>query len=644
MKNKKHKQTDDWNYLAPYPKPGKNEDRLVSRVETFTNVLLKTMGAIAFVFNILIKPFSFISQLFEKRTWEKRELAVPADELVQPEEPGVAVANKTQAMDQNFFYSLKQGRIWYKPIAASKQSPWKLFGPDGLPPGGNKLTSISSDGVNVIGIDESRTVHYVHTDAINFVLTKNNWKIKNISLDWTDHWFSMPIAGSIVGLMRGHELKVPENCHAVAISQKGPETGYYTDMSGKKQPEFFVGVTTLYVLSTNGRIYFADPWLGNEFRNEITAPEDGQFVAENMAASASTVFLLRRDKTGKPVMYTRFADFDSLGSNPLLPATYDADNHTPLVRRLPAEDWIQQPEIILKDQARVTSKIAILQTGRGQNNRQLRVEGANAEGEPGFFLKGIYEKDWHFEVVKGLVLEENKQAVLEKAPPPPVDFNAKQFTFNQEVPIKTIQIKKFLRHGLNERGLHTIVELELSNGRKLELPLYAQRRLTHLLGFNNNLPYWQLVMPKEYQQEKDPEVRAVLKALFKNNTDISVNVNELENGDIQMSNSNGISIEFNPIKPNIVQLLSKHQTISSGEAPQLEAYPKIANSKKADTKLKTKPQKDNKAMSATNAKASVLNGVAPTENNAALLTKASLKKEKPTTQDEIDMTRAPKLR
>ncbi len=74
-------------------------------------------------------------------------------------------------------------------------------------------------------------------------------------------------------------------------------------------------------------------------------------------------------------MFTRYGDFDSIGSNPALKATYNPNNNIPLIRFIPSEDWILQPSISLEGIARLTKNISILQIGWGQNNQQLRVQG-----------------------------------------------------------------------------------------------------------------------------------------------------------------------------------------------------------------------------------------------------------------------------
>ncbi|CAF4732485.1 unnamed protein product, partial [Rotaria sp. Silwood2] len=180
-------------------------------------------------------------------------------------------------------------------------------------------------------------------------------------------------------LFKNPILKSLPHYRSIVMSHKGHDTMYYTDMNGKKHPDPYVGVTTIYILNEDGtRIFFADPWLQNKFDNELTTPEDGQFKAETLAASASTVFLIQRARNeyGKEVnkIFTRFADFDSIGSNPALRATYNQNNIIPLIRIIPSEDWIEQPSILLDEKARLTKNISILQIGWGQDNRQLRVQ------------------------------------------------------------------------------------------------------------------------------------------------------------------------------------------------------------------------------------------------------------------------------
>jgi hypothetical protein len=217
----------------------------------------------------------------------------------------------------------------------------------------------------------------------------------------------------VVNLFKNPILESIKNYRSIAMSHKGHDTMYYTDMRGKKHPDPYVGVTTIYTLNEDGtRIFFADPWLQNKFENEITTPEEGQFKAETLSASASTIFLIQRarNENGREInkMYTRFGDFDSIGSNPALKATYNPMNKIPLIRFLPAEDWIHQPSILLEGKTRLTKNISILQIGWGQNSRELRVQGQNQQGQNGYFFKNIYDKQWNFQITDDMTIPEDE--------------------------------------------------------------------------------------------------------------------------------------------------------------------------------------------------------------------------------------------
>lgn len=534
-------------FKPPHPEPDEKQQRLTAIVEGIANAIKRILLVISYIFKPITAIINFFQKRAENKRWKKRESEIPENEKTPPTQDLIHIANETQAFDHRFYYKVKDGRIWFKPIAATHPSAWKLFSPDGLPRIGVKVRSISSDGENLIAIDDQGVVNYVHTHKIAYSLSKNDWKIDEMNTDWTDHWLSIPIIGEVVGRKQGHYLTLPEDAVGFAISQKGPETGYYTDISGKNQPEFLVGVTTLYCLCRNGRIRFADPWLPNKFDNEITAPEDGQFVAESMSAAASTIFLMRRDQNGNPMMYTRFADFDSLGSNPLLPASYDPDNHTPLIRRLPAEDWVKQPTIELTGQARLTSKITIIQTGRGQACRELRVEGTDKDGKSGYYTKSIYSNHWSFQHTEQVPLEFKDIPRAPSPPAPPINFVLSQFSTKTPLPLKSVALNKFLRHGLNERGLHTTLELTLKNDRHLTIPLYARRGLDHLLLKRNEQPNWLLVLPKIYRDDPDPGVQAVILALFGKNLTCDVDVDESAAEDIKIcSKNNSFKFTFSP--------------------------------------------------------------------------------------------------
>ena len=235
------------------------------------------------------------------------------------------------------------------------------------------IREISADGDNLIAVSGSGRVFYMKFSTFK-------WQ-----LDW--------------GMPASAILYLPAN-RSWAIAHKGPEVGGYEDPDGKFMA-ISAGVTTLYSLSKDGRtLQYADPWLHPEFNYFINTPLRGRFTAEAMSASASTIFLI--GKNGR--MFTRLADFDSLGTDPLLKYSFEPCAKSDVIR-LPSEDWREQPRI----NDRITAKITILQNGRGNAARELRVEGVDGEGNGGYYSKRIFGEAWTFvktgAVVAGPFLE-----------------------------------------------------------------------------------------------------------------------------------------------------------------------------------------------------------------------------------------------
>lgn len=525
--------------LQPYPIDSK-QDKVVESVTRLARGVFSFTETLSHVLSICFYPIKCILSYFSNLVRTKK-----------PQEPTEAIPlslDGTQkiAMDNKFYYTINEGKILYKPIAATANAPWKPFGNDAgfADKAHTPLKAVRADGDNIVAVDEQNHIHYAKSYGVDVQVAFDGpeWEATTTSkATWTTKWFSMDVVAPVLNRFKDPTLTLSEKARSFGISHKGADALYYTDMAGKKHPDPFIGVTTLYVLNEDGTRYFlADPWLHNKFENELTGPEDGQFVAESMAVSASSLFVLQRarDENGKEIhkMYTRYADFDSIGSNPALPATYDIDNTTPLVRFLPAEDWAAQPSITLDGKAKLTKELFVVQTGHGQDHRQLRVVGTNSEGATGYYYKNIYDPEWSFERTDQQI---NKEEFLPEDTPPTGFQKGPKITYDYAGEITSkletapqIQLTKFSAQGLNERGLHTKVEFTLKSGQKLELPLYARRGLRHLLGFDGTSKklYWTLVIPKEYQQSQDPEVKELLKGLFNNKKTIKVHVEEATTG------------------------------------------------------------------------------------------------------------------
>ncbi|CAF3864197.1 unnamed protein product [Rotaria sp. Silwood1] len=516
--------------LRPYP-IDLRQDKVVEEVAFVKNDLISRI--ISFIRYVLTFPFMIISDYLNKRPEDGEEKNANEIGLIY-------VSTRTEAMDSKFFYAVRDGKIWFKPIGAHPDAPWKLFGGDGfIDNNKTPLILLSADGDNILALDKNEIIHYAKSNGVICEVSFDcpQWTIIKSRVKWTDKWFNMTGVSLIVNLFKNPILKPIKNSRGIAMSHKGFDTMYYTDMKGKKHPDPYIGVTTIYALNEDGtRLFFADPWLQNKFENDLTTPEDGQFKAEILSASASTIFLIQRarNENGKEIhlMYTRYADFDSTGSNPALKATYNPMNKIPLIRFIPAEDWIQQPSISLEGKARLTKNISILQIGCGQNNRQLRVQGQNQFGHNGFYFKNIYNKQWNFQVTDNVIISEEEflpesfpHTGFEKGPKIVENYENGRLESNLITSLMKISLEKFSRYGLNERGLHTKLVIILDNNFKLSIPLYARRGWESLLGISyRNI--WKLVIPIEYFGHDDPFLKEFLHKIFHNKSRHSVNVYE----------------------------------------------------------------------------------------------------------------------
>ena len=289
----------------------------------------------------------------------------------------VILKTPQQTFTHKYDFMLIDGKIWVKSrISGGEFSNWDMLNGHGLPAKSktaspykkvSKLKEISADGENLIAVDTNNIVYYTKT---------YNWK-------WKDHFSVLPMT---------KQLKLPVGKRAFGISHRGNYMKYYNDIDGNAH-SVSAGVTTLYLLDKSGHtIFFADPWLPPKFSHIIDTPNQGTFIASNMAVSGSTIFLI--NAAGE--MYTRLYDYDTSGQNPVLAYSYKREKRKSssrkMVRSLPNESWRKQPNI----DAKITNSITIFQTGKGNSSFELRVEGQDPDGNTGYYTKAIYDDDWNF--------------------------------------------------------------------------------------------------------------------------------------------------------------------------------------------------------------------------------------------------------
>lgn len=283
------------------------------------------------------------------------ELALPG----APEDYPL-LKTRTVSFNSAWYVKAEGGKVYLKPNyeLTGKDAPWLELA---VPGGSGRIAELSADGDNLIAVSEAGRVFYMK-------FSTRKWKEK-------------------IGKPLGSALYLPEN-RGWAVSHLGPGAGsYYEDPDGRpiQNKE---GVSTLYVLSKDGlRLSYMDPWLRPGFDYHIDMPLRGRFMAEAVSASASTIFLIGRG--GR--MFTRLADFDTMGCDPLFSYSFTPADK-PGVIRLPGEGWREQPRI----EGRVTRNITVIQNGRGNSARELRVEGLDAEGNCGYYTKPIFAAAWSF--------------------------------------------------------------------------------------------------------------------------------------------------------------------------------------------------------------------------------------------------------
>lgn len=298
---------------------------------------------------------------------------VVSERVVRPADLPARIALKTptESFTHAWYLALRDGRVWRRPNpeTTGEDEPWELLPPDGLPRhsarrAGATLVELSADGENLVAVDDDGLVHYT----------------KLGDLKWIESWGLPP---------NGATLHAPRERRALHISHRGPLVGGYEDIDGNSHP-VSAGVTTYYLLEQDGRsLRYADPWLPEEFARRIALPLRDRFIAAGLSASASTLFVV--DRRGR--LFTRLADYDTLGENPVLPYTYERGLHEgQSARVLPPEDWQEQPG----PPGRITARITILQTGPGNGGRELRVEGTDAAGAPGHWARAIRDTAWRF--------------------------------------------------------------------------------------------------------------------------------------------------------------------------------------------------------------------------------------------------------
>jgi hypothetical protein len=306
----------------------------------------------------------------------------------------VFIKTRTQTFCVAYQFCLVDGRVYYKRLPpAGNAEKWRLLTKTGLPHSSainfrapKRIVEIVADADALFALSGEGRLYRCYFDI----------KTSSPSLEWVDAFGWPDVAplelNDLVAGNRGWSLGARRD-HVL----------WYDDPNGNPHHFGTMGIETLYFLRSDGQeLRYADTGLPSDFSHGLLGPERGAFVAKGISASASTVFLV--NEAGE--LYTRLADFDTLGCDPMFfKYTYRKEsyglagsdfwsNFTPWA--LPNEGWRRQPSIPMSGAARLSSRITILQTGQGNASRELRVAGLSSSGETGFYFKRVFDDAWSF--------------------------------------------------------------------------------------------------------------------------------------------------------------------------------------------------------------------------------------------------------
>jgi hypothetical protein len=333
------------------------------------------------------------------------DVVLPAVPLVDLP-PTFSTKTDTTTFHRDHLYALVDGRIWFKRHpdgAGTLAEPWRVFLTgtpeptivDGAFRSPARVARLRADGDELIAVDDTG---FVYTCTAR----SRSW---GSSSGWTDGW----------GFPSKRPLRLDgaaEHHRGLAFGRRAEHALWFEDAIGNRQHMGPMGTSTVYVLDDTGtKIVFTDNGLPNDFSRELCAPNDGRFVAVGVAASASAVVLI--DAFGRLV--TRFDDYDLNGGTPNFEYTYRSEvrvDEDPTwmgtsIRPyfLPLQPWRWLPPVPLLTGARLSKEITIFQTGEGNEAREVRVIGTNAEGERGFYALSFATNNWSF-VRAPVVLDE----------------------------------------------------------------------------------------------------------------------------------------------------------------------------------------------------------------------------------------------
>lgn len=412
-------------------------------------------------------------------------------------------------------FAIEDSTIWYR---HKGHKAWQPLYFDGFAKG-RTPQAIDCDGANLVVLDNENVLHYkkifkeYRAEELNLQSNRHfqglsNFKAQpgdSFSVDkssknnWKKQWFVLPFVHHLVNFFSGKQLKLPPSIRSFAISHRGRYNNYTEDGAGQRH-HVSVGVTTLYVLSQNGRdIYKYDPWSPKCAKVSIPLPEthNTTFEAKKIAASGSMLMAvgyesqrMSSDKTLK--ILTKLSDIDTEGGNPLLKYDFSKHENDPDVRVLPVEpSWKEHP-LNLSGAAAVTDQITVLQTGEGNQARELRINGKNEHGHTGYFRKRVVDAHWEFVRTHDPIDSTASFLPNHLSLAPSEKFETTVQNYQGKLAAKVEKVSNATLKNFGDRSTLAHLDLQIA-GMTYSLPIYKRITLRNYLGFKGSR--YDLVIP-----------------------------------------------------------------------------------------------------------------------------------------------------
>jgi len=512
--------------LQPYPNDP-TQDTVVNAVSTISAIYDKIANVVSFPFEAISKACEGIKQITQSREFQGVPLVVRARLPGETAFPSYA-KTRTLTYDNKFNYLIVGGKLWFRPLGIAKEAKWKELGTNGNP-SEHPLSAVSADGDNLIVIDDHDQLFYGKTTQILVAVFSGcpKWSVTQEKLTWIRQFYTFPLVSLIVNPLEETALNVA-NLRHLFVTHKGEEAMYYVDMSGKKIADP-CGTSTIHAESLDGIQHFmADPYVQQGLKMEMIGPENGRFVSDGSTGAASTKMVIQRghNRDGSQFnhCYTRFIEADGLIT--AYPHTYDYNDRTPLVRFFPCENWIKQPSVPMQGESKLTNRIGMMQTGRGQNQRILFWEGAFADvTTTGYYTKFIYEPQWRFIPTRHGIDPDEFLSPEGFRQGPRIAFDyVSNFSSNL---VKSVQLKNFISANKTERAPHTTLEFTLPNQQLYTMRLHQLKGLKYVFGLTDKDDHWTLIAPREMAVAA--EVHQAHQWMTDGLPSVKVNVEENEN-------------------------------------------------------------------------------------------------------------------